>query len=905
MTPLLCILSLLFYTAYTQCSNGHASSGQSLLFSVSVNGIHVNKLGVSDYLSTVEAAAKKIAPSSGRMQMNIFGGPITGSNTATKMNMGTNAWSTLQSSIQGLATSINWDKSVSQTFHWGNVVSEAVDLANVVSFSGQKYHVVFAAGIPLSTWGTSTTADNFDNPCGQSITAKTKNIQQFVVLIGTQGTNYFKEYYSCMVEDPVNDIIEIDPSSPSTGLSKLESRVCKTFGVDIKITEVNPVSGAYQPFIEVLNRGAPTRIQANWGGQATAVPSGLIATGSYYVSYVPADGRNGWIASAFSGPVADSVYHTTMGTQVLLSGASGQQTGRSFELRAVGYNNDYGMNWRVSCGSNINGSPGSAPVACTELDSSCDTSDCNANGASGTTCVNKGAVTNSLCQCPTDYLEDINTCIGMVTPSSCSAYVLADEVMGKDFVYFVFPRAQFDGAVEYVIKYPGPSQEVSVNTGIPGTAQLSFHSSIKTGTQAQITVTTTYTSPIRGTSVSKDSTMTCSISTARPTASPSQPPTNKPSAQPTGSPTPPPTNDSPGVYLVDLCSPTRCECFENVKACCFPFAPTGGSPETLTTGTIPVKGCHNIFQKIQIEKDDTSDGKTQVITFEKYGGDARTEIQYQITYHGQINKTLFTNLSDWTDWYGTSRRLQDADTPSPTTKWSNTLNLLMTPPGEDVVTTGTLVIEDGGDQAELELQIDVESLKCEQGGECPTTYDECSSQGLGYQIEILSCASDGQTGCQAMYPYVAWLLVHRSNQGCMIAFGIGNDEAPLPDWLWWVLLALLIFLLCLCWLVYRYWWKQKKQSTELGDAVDELDQQQADNEQGFGKDLDVGDVAFNPMATGVPGMNRPADAFGNELHQRQLEQQNDMVDVQAEIFQVRQDYGQVATGPRGNRNQGY
>eukprot|EP01083_Nonionella_stella_P154276 496902_1 len=257
MIPLLCILSLLFSTTYTQCSNGHAQSGQSLLLSVSVNGIHVNKIGVSDYLSTVEAAANVIAPSTGRMQMNIFGGPITGSNTATKMSMGTNTWSTLQGHIQGLANSINWDMWIFQTFHWGNVVSEAVDDAIATSWSGQKYHVVFAAGIPLSPfWGTSTTPDNFDNPCGESITAKTNNIQQFVVLIGTQGTNYFKEYYSCMVEDPVNDIIEIDPSSPSTGISKLQSRVCKTNGIDIKITEVNPVSGVHAPFIEVLNRGA-------------------------------------------------------------------------------------------------------------------------------------------------------------------------------------------------------------------------------------------------------------------------------------------------------------------------------------------------------------------------------------------------------------------------------------------------------------------------------------------------------------------------------------------------------------------------------------------------------------------------------------------------------------------------
>ena len=91
------------------------------------------------------------------------------------------------------------------------------------------------------------------------------------------------------------------------------------------------------------------------------------------------------------------------------------------------------------------------------------------------------------------------------------------------------------------------------------------------------------------------------------------------------------------------------------------------------------------------------------------------------------------------------------------------------------------------------------------------------------------------------------------------------------------------------------WWKRRKTATELGDAEDELDQQKADNEWGFGRDLDVGDVAFNPMATGVPGMEWPADVFGNELQQRRMQAHHDMVDVQAEVFQVRQDYGQVAT----------
>merc|ERR1712113_1269024 len=193
--------------------------------------------------------------------------------------------------------------------------------------------------------------------------------------------------------------------------------------------------------------------------------------------------------------------------------------------------------------------------------------------------------------------------------------------------------------------------------------------------------------------------------------------------------------------------------------------------------------------------------------------------------------------------------------------------------------------------------ISTATLKCEIGQDCVTT-DECTSTGLGFGLVVDSCTINNDT-CEPMYPHVLWITVTRSAELCGIIFGANSNEDELPNWFWWVLIALIIFLLILAWLVYRFWWKQKKTAAELGDAEDELDQQVHDNEAGFGKELDVGDVAFNPMATGVPGMNRPADAFGNELQQRQ----NDMVDVQAEVFQVRQDYGQVQTGQR-HHNQG-
>ena len=192
------------------------------------------------------------------------------------------------------------------------------------------------------------------------------------------------------------------------------------------------------------------------------------------------------------------------------------------------------------------------------------------------------------------------------------------------------------------------------------------------------------------------------------------------------------------------------------------------------------------------------------------------------------------------------------------------------------------------------------TLKCDADDSCDLTYDECTALSLGFVVQVTGCESEGYAECKVLYPNMVFVSVTRSNDLCAVFYGLTDNEDELPDWFWWVLIALIIFLLILGWLVYRFWWKQKKTAAELGDAEDERDRQHADNEAGFRKDLDVGDVTFNPVATGVPGMNRPADAVGNEIQQRQIAQQNDMVDVQAEVFQVRQDYGQVATGPRAN-----
>merc|ERR1719491_1194299 len=175
----------------------------------------------------------------------------------------TSATSAASSAIQGLISS-DFDSN------YGNSVSEAMEnaidlFASVVS-TPQKYHVLFSAGNPLQGQiGITTNAGNYDDPCSDARDAKNANIQTIVALIGEQGRNFVKEYYSCLVEDPATDVIIIDPLSSATGIALLKARVCKANGYDVRITEVNPTEdGLYRPFIEIFNRGASVSLKACW-----------------------------------------------------------------------------------------------------------------------------------------------------------------------------------------------------------------------------------------------------------------------------------------------------------------------------------------------------------------------------------------------------------------------------------------------------------------------------------------------------------------------------------------------------------------------------------------------------------------------------------------------------------------
>jgi len=394
----------------------------------------------------------------------------------------------------------------------------------------------------------------------------------------------------------------------------------------------------------------------------------------------------------------------------------------------------------------------------------------------------------------------------------------------------------------------------------------------------------------------------CSIETMAPTTNPTVDPTVDPTTDPTSVPTPAPTYDDPGVYMRGsrICTLPRCECFQEQRTCCTPFGAEYGP--SLTGGFEPGGGCSHSFYSIEVPATST-DLYEESITLEMYpeGFTLETEVVYTVTNYGVFNATEFESLS-WLNDTARRRRLQNgsATTASP---GDNELNIFMSPPGASASWTGSVSVADGTNQASIALNVSTESITCSDGEEC-VSYEECISSAVGFAVQLNNCSvvpsGSGYGECSPLYPETVWVSVTRSAELCAIIYGMNDNEETLPGWFWWVLIALLVFMVILGWLIYRFWWKQKKTASELGDAEDEHEQQIADNEAGLGRDLDVGDVAFNPMATGVPGMDRNTDVFGNELQQRQLAAHNDMVDVQAEVFQVRQDYGQVATAPRGN-----
>ena len=380
-----------------------------------------------------------------------------------------------------------------------------------------------------------------------------------------------------------------------------------------------------------------------------------------------------------------------------------------------------------------------------------------------------------------------------------------------------------------------------------------------------------YKAPVSGSQYTAIADIACPVVTQTPTSSPTIQPTDSPIMDPTPQPSPAPTHDEPGVFIDDICSISRCECFAEARDCCMGSDP---SSQGFT--------CEQHIKYIEIQSNDRVDYQED-IRFSIYpnGYTADTLVYYQLTAYGQLNSSDFYNLTALASM-------------SPKDNITNTLKIEVDPIGSNAVYYGNTTIADGDEYGELILNINAYDLKCYEGDIC-VSFQQCFEERLLYELTLIQCDIDGK-GCMNMYPSNVWISVGRSSALCNSIYGMdAPGSSEVPDYVWWVVIALIIFAMIMGCLIYRFWWKQKRTVKEIGTVQDDLMQTVNEIEQGVAKDLDRGDIMFNQFATGVPNYVRPMDPAGNELYERQQEEQNQFAHVDAEEWVVREVMGPQST----------
>jgi len=167
-----------------------------------------------------------------------------------------------------------------------------------------------------------------------------------------------------------------------------------------------------------------------------------------------------------------------------------------------------------------------------------------------------------------------------------------------------------------------------------------------------------------------------------------------------------------------------------------------------------------------------------------------------------------------------------------------------------------------------------------------------------YRLNLTSCWDESKQTCTTVYPSSLYMIVDITGGAETVT--VTKTDKKIPTWLWWLIGALVIFAALLALLGYRYWWKHKQTSEELLETEDQLENALEENELGFGKDLGVGDVAFNPMATGVPGRAKAPELFGGEVDKRNVDASHVRADVAVEKFQHKEQFGQTQGTRRAN-----
>ena len=250
------------------------------------------------------------------------------------------------------------------------------------------------------------------------------DIRSYIAAIGLQDSiNFDRELIECIVEDPDTDVVYVDPTNTSHARQTLLDLLCVD-EYQFKITEIK----ATEPrFVELYNFGKDipfnelslsfTSLRSFGGENATefGTNSMIIPQGEFFTFYddvygddAPVDGlcedqlcfnmtmegfedmnETEWIVTAHAG----ESYVEVTPTEEYWSNVGDEY---SYELRALGYNTEYGLNWRQSCsvGGSINAPP---DTTCSWSEGQCtDDSLCTMNGDVDGHCDSK----RTFCECP-------------------------------------------------------------------------------------------------------------------------------------------------------------------------------------------------------------------------------------------------------------------------------------------------------------------------------------------------------------------------------------------------------------------------------------------------------------------------------------------------------------------------
>jgi len=157
-----------------------------------------------------------------------------------------------------------------------------------------------------------------------------------------------------------------------------------------------------------------------------------------------------------------------------------------------------------------------------------------------------------------------------------------------------------------------------------------------------------------------------------------------------------------------------------------------------------------------------------------------------------------------------------------------------------------------------------------------------------YLLSLLNCTESFTQSCSPIYPSQLYMVVDITGGADTQT---NKTQKQTPTWLWWLIGILVVFAAILGLLGYRYWWKHRQSTEELKETNAELDAAQEENEMGFGRDLAVGDVTFNPIATGVPN-TMVAPQLQTQPDRAGLIANDGKADVAVEKFKHREEFGQ-------------